>query len=96
VLHATEGEKTFNEVGGHVKVVIPWELSPMGAGQKVYAVFRDANNTLKAFRVSYSRLKSEMSFVTDCLGEFILVEFDFEGVEFSPEFYEALEQIVEI
>ncbi|MBQ1770633.1 MAG: hypothetical protein II000_01615 [Clostridia bacterium] len=96
VLHATEGEKTFNEVGGHVKVVIPWELSPMGAGQKVYAVFRDANNTLKAFRVSYSRLKSEMSFVTDCLGEFILVEFDFEGVEFSPEFYEALEKIVEI
>ena len=68
----------------------------MGAGQKVYAVFRDANNTLKAFRVSYSRLKSEMSFVTDCLGEFILVEFDFEGVEFSPEFYEALEKIVEI
>ena len=96
VLHATEGEKTLNEVGGHVKVVIPWELSPIGAAQKVYAVFRDANNTLKAFRVSYSRLKSELSFDTDMLGDFTLVAFDFDGVEFSPEFYEALEKIVEI
>ena len=62
----------------------------------MYAVFRDANNTLKAFRVSYSRLKSELSFDTDMLGDFTLVAFDFDGVEFSPEFYEALEKIVEI
>ena len=30
------------------------------------------------------------------LGDFSIVAFDFDGEEFSPEFYEALEQIVEI
>ncbi len=96
VLHASDGEKTLRGKGGHVKVVIPWELSPIGAGKKVYAVFRGADGMLKAFRTTFSRLKLELSFVADCLGEFVLVEIDFEGEEFSPEFYEALEQIVNI
>ncbi len=96
VLHAEEGEETLSECGGKVKVVIHRELSAEDAVKTMYAVFRAADGTLKAFRVSYSRLKSELSFETDMLGDFTLVAFDFDGEEYSPEFYEALEQIVEI
>ncbi len=96
VLHAEEGEQTLSECGGRVKVFIRRELSAEDAGKTMYAVFRASDGTLKAFRVSYSRLKSELSFETDMLGDFTLVAFDFDGVEFSPKFYEALEKIVEI
>lgn len=96
VLHAVDGEKTLREFGGKVKVVIHLELPHEDAGKTMYAVFRTADGTLKAFQISYSILKSELVFVADTLGEFVLVAFDFEGEEFSKEFYEALEQIVEI
>ena len=96
VLHAVDGEKTLREFGGKVRVVIHLELPHEDAGKTMYAVFRTADGTLKAFQISYSILKSELVFVADTLGEFVLVAFDFEGEEFSKEFYEALEQIVEI
>ncbi len=51
---------------------------------------------MTAFRASYSLLSRILRFETDRLGEFVVVAFDFDGVEFSPDFYKALAQLEEL
>ena len=63
-------------------------------GKSLFAVFRGSDGKLRAFKASVSVLKGELSFTTDCLGEFIIVSFEFDGQELSEAFYEALEILV--
>ena len=59
----------------------------------LYVVFRNEDGSLTAFRASYSEITGLLRFITDRLGEFMVVGFDFDGIEFSEEFYAALAQL---
>ena len=59
-----------------------------------YLVFRNGDGSLTAIKASYSELLGELRFETDRLGEFTVAVLDFDGEEFSPEFYEALAALI--
>ena len=59
-------------------------------------VFRNKDNSLTAVRATYSNITQYLVFIADRLGEFMVVGFDFDGKEFSPEFYEALAKLPEL
>ena len=62
----------------------------------VFAVFRDADNTLKAFRAEYDEENRTLTFDTDLTGTFALVCFPYAGDPCSPEFYSALAELFDI
>ena len=96
VLLALEGEKTLEELGGKATVAMNYTPPAEYAGKTLYVVFRNEDGTLTAFRATYSDITGLLRFITDRLGTFMVVGFDFDGVEFSEEFYEALAQIPEL
>ena len=63
------------------------------ADQPLYVVFRNEDGTLTAIRATYSNITGLLRFLTDRLGTFMVVGFDFDGLEFSEEFYAALAQL---
>ena len=90
VLCAAEGEASLLKSGGRAAVSMSYTLPGEFAGKPLYAVFRNADGSLTAFRASYDPLSGRLSFDSDRLGEFVIVAFAFDGEEFSPAFYEAL------
>ena len=102
VLLALEGEKTLKELGGQATVAMNYTPPEEYVGKPLYVVFRDENNKLVAFRATYSNITGLLRFITDRLGTFMIVGFDFdvtdipEGEDFPPEFYEALAQLPEL
>ncbi len=94
VLCAKDGEKTLKDLGGHVKVRMPYTPPSGTNGKSLYAVFRGNDGKLRAFKASAHILKGELTFTADCLGRFIVVSFEFDGEEFSEAFYDALEQLI--
>ena len=93
VLLALEGEKTLEELGGTAAVSMNYTLPVEYAEKPLYVVFRNEDGSLTAFRASYSEITGLLRFITDRLGEFMVVGFDFDGIEFSEEFYAALAQL---
>ena len=93
MLCAAEGQKTLTELGGRITVRMPYTPPAQTTARNYYVVFRDGSGKLRAIRASYSRLKGEIRFETDRLGEFEIIGFDYqgEGKEFSDDFYLALE-----
>ena len=96
VLLASEGEKTLAELGGKTTVSLHYSRPAKYAGKQLYAVFVTEDGTLKAFRATYEELSQTLFFGADCLGRFVIVGFDFDGVEFSEEFYRALLALSEL
>ena len=99
VLLALEGEKTLEDLGGKAAVSMSYTPPAEYKGKTLYVVFRDENNKLVAFRATYSDTEHLLRFITDRLGEFMVVGFDFDSAEFeefSPEFYKALAKLPEL
>ncbi|MBR6207833.1 MAG: hypothetical protein IKQ69_02435 [Oscillospiraceae bacterium] len=96
VLCAVDGEATLKAHGGVASVSMSYTPPEGSTAKSFYVVFRDSSGTLRAFRASYSRLRSELSFEAECLGRFVVVAFDFDGEVFSDAFYEALAQREEL
>ena len=96
VLLALGGEETLEELGGTATVVMNYTRPVAYAEKTLYVVFRNEDGTLTAFQATYSDITGLLRFITDRLGTFMVVGFDFEGEEFSEEFYEALAQIPEL
>ena len=94
VLCAKDGENTLRNLGGHAKIRMSYTPPAGTNGKSLFAVFRGTDGKLRAFKASVSVLKGELSFTTDCLGEFIIVSFEFDGQELSEAFYEELEILV--
>ena len=92
-LCAAEGEKSLQDLGGHVSVTMTYELPLRDTGKALYAVFRNADGTLTALRARYSRVKGELRFEADRLGLFVVVALDCDGEEFSDAFDAALEEL---
>jgi hypothetical protein len=55
-----------------------------------------SEETLKAYRAEYNEETAQLSFETAQLGEFVITAHDFDGEEFSSEFYDKLEKTKEV
>ena len=93
VVLALEGEKTLEDLGGTANVSMKYTPPAEYAGKQLYVVFRNEDGTLTAIRASWSKVTGLLRFLTDRLGTFMVVGFDFDGLEFSEEFYAALAQL---
>lgn len=62
-------------------------------GQSIYAVFRNADGTLTAFKAEYTASNGMLRFDTDLTGIFALVSFPFGEEPLSKDFYVALEEL---
>ena len=86
----------INELSAPVKVEMDYELPEELRGKPVYAVLANedkaSDETLTAVSAAYDEEAGKLAFETSQLGEFIIVAFEFDGEEFSPEFYDELEK----
>ncbi len=96
ILHAKSGEQTIFRLDDYVDVFLDYTPGAQTMGKPLYAVFRDAEGRLHAFRASYGQLSGKLHFQTNQLGRFLILAFEFDGEPFSDAFYEALETCAEI
>ena len=66
------------------------------AGKPLYAVFRNEDGSLVAVRAVFDPVTGKLRFLTKRLGRFMILGFDFEGEEFSPDFYAELAGLPEL
>lgn len=87
------GDQEIVEPGQKLTVNMEFKLPAGWNGRDIYAVFRNADGTLTAFKASYSELKRILSFDTDITGTFVLVCFSYDGEPYTEDFYAALEEL---
>ena len=96
VLSAAANGSELTELKNPVEVIMDYEIPDEFRGKPLYAVFTDpdenSDEILKAFRAEYNEESKKLKFETALLGEFVIAPLDFEGEEFSPEFYDELEK----
>lgn len=84
----------ISELNGSVEVVMYYVLPEELKDKPLYAVFANedeaSDEVLKAVRAEYSEEDGTITFETSQLGEFVITAFEFDGEEFSPEFYDEL------
>ena len=78
VLSAAANGSELTELKNPVEVIMDYEIPDEFRGKPLYAVFTDPDEIIV--------------FETALLGEFVIAPLDFEGEEFSPEFYDELEK----
>ena len=61
--------------------------------KQIFVVFRDENGSLKVFKARYDRIKGQLVFDTDMLGDFAVVFVDFKVDINSDDFYKYLETL---
>ena len=59
-------------------------------------MFRNEDGRLVAVRAVYDPVTGKLRFLTKRFGRFMILGFDFEGEEFSPDFYAALAGLPEL
>ena len=62
----------------------------------IYAVFRNADGSLTAFKAAYDEESGTLSFDTDLTGTFALISFPFDGKPYSDKFYDAISELEDI
>ncbi len=85
-----------SELSGTVTVEMEYVLPEDFRDKPLYAVFvnedETSDETFAAVRAEYDEEKRILTFETSQLGEFTITAFEFDGKEFSPEFYDELEK----
>ena len=86
--------------GTPVKVSFPFTIpeswgDPAATVGDLYAVFAD-DDELTAYKAEYDPVTKEISFETEKTGNFVIVQFSYEGKPFTEEFYKALSELKEI
>ena len=66
------------------------------SGGEIFVVFRDKDGALKVFKAKYDRIKGQLVFETDMLGDFAVVCIDFNGELYSDEFFAYLETFASV
>ena len=86
-----------SELSAPVKVEMDYVLPEEYKDKPLYAVFANedetSDETLTAVNAEYDEETGTLTFETSQVGEFMIVAFEFDGEEFSPEFYGELEKI---
>ena len=62
----------------------------------LYVVFRNTDGTLSAVKAQYDAATGKLVFTTGRLGHFVVASMEYEGIEFSTGFYEALGRLEEV
>ena len=70
-----------------------FELPAGWDANAIFAVFRNANGKLTAFKARYDAASHSLSFDTDLTGTFALVSFPYPGKLYSADFYAALAEL---
>ena len=100
VLSAYQNGTAVRELENPVKVIMDYELPEAFRGKQLYAVFAEQDESsdeqLKAYRAEYNEENRQLSFETEQLGEFVIAALDFDGEEFSHEFYDELGRTEEV
>ena len=85
-----------SKLSAAVKVGMDYVLPEEFRDKPLYAVFANedetSDETLTAVSAVYDEEAGELTFEAPQVGEFIIVAFEFDGEEFSPEFYDELEK----
>ena len=96
-LRVYNGTKEITDLGGQkVTARVKFSLPAGWNKNAIFAVFRNADGTLTAFKAMYDAKTGELTFDTDLTGTFTLVSFPFDGDPLSEKFYEALAELDEI
>ena len=95
-LHAAQDGRELEAPEGGVEVSFSYTPEAEKAGKPLYAVFRNEDGSLVAVRAVYDPVTGKLRFLTKRFGRFMILGFDFEGEEFSPDFYAALAALDEL
>ena len=95
-LRAMQDWRELEVLEGGVEVCFSYTPEAEMAGKPLYAVFRNEDGRLVAVRAVYDPVTGKLRFLTKRLGRFMILGFDFEGEEFSPDFYAALAGLPEL
>ena len=95
-LHAAQDGRELKAPEDGVEVSFHYTPEAEKAGKPLYAVFRNKDGSLVAVRAVYDPVTGKLRFLTKRLGRFMILGFDFEGEEFSPDFYAALAGLPEL
>lgn len=86
----------ITELSGVVEAEMEYVLPEEFRDKPLYAVFANedetSDETLAAVKAEYDEESGTIRFETSQLGEFIIAALEFDGEEFSPEFYDELEK----
>ena len=74
------------------KITVRFSCPAPKSNRQIFAVFRDEDGNLKAFKARYDIIKEQLVFETDMLGDFAVVCIDFNSDIDSEEFYKYLER----
>ena len=74
------------------KITVRFSCPAPKSNRQIFAVFRDGDGNLKAFKARYDIIKDQLVFETDMLGDFAVVCIDFNSDIDSEEFYKYLER----
>ncbi len=85
------GRRVNLPMGASVRARMRFELPADWKADSIFAVFRLPDESLKAVKAQYDAATGTLSFVTDTAGEFTLVNFEYRGTLYTPQFYAALE-----
>ena len=95
-LHAAQDGRELEVSEDGVEVCFSYTPEAEKADKPLYAVFRNEDGSLVAVRAVYDPVTGKLRFLTKRLGRFMILGFDFEGEEFSPDFYAALAGLPEL
>ena len=95
-LRAMQDWRELEVLEGGVEVCFSYTPEAEMAGKPLYAVFRNEDGRLVAVRAVYDPVTGKLRFLTKRFGRFMILGFDFEGEEFSPDFYAALAGLPEL
>ena len=88
-----DGMREVTDLGRKVTARFKFTL-PAGWNKNcLFAVFRNDDGSLTAFKAAYDEMTGMLSFDTDITGTFALVCFPFDGKLYSADFYDALSEL---
>ncbi len=89
-LHVVRDGQEVMEINGSVEVSFDYTSHAGTEGKMLYVVFRNGDGSLTAIRADYDPFSGRLHFMSPCVGRFVVLGFDFDGEEYSEEFYRAL------
>ena len=90
------GMREVSDPGERVTARMKFTLPAGWSKNAVFAVFRNADGSLTAFKAAYDEESGTLSFDTDLTGTFALISFPFDGKPYSDEFYDAISELEDI
>ena len=96
VLRAGVNGTELDTLVGRREVRMNYRPSNGASTDNLYVVFRNTDGSLNAVKARYDAASGKLIFTAGQLGRFVVVSMQYDGIEFSEGFYEALAQLNEV